>query len=163
MAGDYVIMKSEKIKDLFRSVTVWKRGGQRAPHKPLLILYAIGRMIRDGSRMIPFAEVEEDLKKLLIEFGPRRRSYHPEYPFWRLRNDDLWELKNISSVEKRGTGNDARKKDLLQNDVSGGFPVQIYNALSSDSQLVFEIVTDILKQNFPDTIHQDILDCLGSA
>jgi len=154
-------MNAEKVKDLFQRVAVWKKGAQRAPHKPLLILYAIGRMLRGEPRMIPFLKVDKDLKKLLIEFGPRRKSYHPEYPFWRLKNDNLWDLANIGSVKKRGSGADAKRKDLLQNNVSGGFPVQIYNVLSKDSKLVFEIVTNILKLNFPDTIHQDILDSVG--
>jgi putative restriction endonuclease len=37
--------------------------------------------------LVSSADVDRDLRKLLIEFGPQRRSYHPEYPFWRLRND----------------------------------------------------------------------------
>jgi hypothetical protein len=31
---------------------VWKRGGERAPHKPLLALYAIGRALRGEPRMM---------------------------------------------------------------------------------------------------------------
>src|SRR5258708_26302042 len=30
---------------LFRSVSVWKKGDERAPHKPLLILYALGKLL----------------------------------------------------------------------------------------------------------------------
>jgi hypothetical protein len=30
--------------------------------------------------MLPYAEVDRELGKLLMEFGPRRQSYHPEYP-----------------------------------------------------------------------------------
>jgi hypothetical protein len=26
----------------FDALTVWSRGGERAPHKPLLVLYALG-------------------------------------------------------------------------------------------------------------------------
>jgi len=71
----------------FSDITVWKQGGQRAPHKPLLALYAIGRMLQGEGRLISYADVDRDLKKLLIEFGPTRKTYHPEYPFWRLQND----------------------------------------------------------------------------
>ena len=31
--------------------------------------------------------IDGELRELLIEFGPGRKSYHPEYPFWRLQND----------------------------------------------------------------------------
>ncbi len=40
-------MGKTEIKEKFKHLTVWKRGGERAPHKPLLILYALGRLLRD--------------------------------------------------------------------------------------------------------------------
>ncbi|MGE5306496.1 MAG: hypothetical protein ACM3TN_24570 [Alphaproteobacteria bacterium] len=76
-------MNSDEIRDRFNSITVWKRGGERAPHKPLLALYAIGRVLRGEARMAPYADVDRDLGKLLMEFGPRRQSYLPEYPYVR--------------------------------------------------------------------------------
>ena len=85
-------MTPTEIKEKFDAITVWKRGGERAPHKPLLALYAIGRALRGEPRMIDYAQVDRDLGKLLIEFGPRRKSYRPKYPVWRLQNDGLWEI-----------------------------------------------------------------------
>jgi putative restriction endonuclease len=76
-----------EIKEKFDAITVWKRGGERAPHKPLLALYAIGRALRGEPRMIGYAQVDSDLRKLLIEFGHRRKSYHPEFRFWHLQTD----------------------------------------------------------------------------
>ena len=94
-------MNSEELKEGFNNLTVWKRGGERAPHKPLLALYAIGRALRGEPRMVEYAKVDADLGKLLIEFGPRRQSYHPEYPFWRLQNDRLWELTRTEGLTTR--------------------------------------------------------------
>jgi hypothetical protein len=34
------------------TITVWKRGGEGAPHKPLFGLYAIGRALRGEPRMV---------------------------------------------------------------------------------------------------------------
>jgi hypothetical protein len=48
----------------------WTRGGERAPHKPLLLLYALGRFQLHGNEPIVFSEAEEQLKQLLREFGP---------------------------------------------------------------------------------------------
>ena len=39
-------MDKRKIRDLFGAINVWKRGDQRAPHKPLLILLALARIAR---------------------------------------------------------------------------------------------------------------------
>lgn len=38
-------MTPEELKQQIRQIVVWKRGEQRAPHKPLLLLYALGRLV----------------------------------------------------------------------------------------------------------------------
>jgi putative restriction endonuclease len=42
-------------------------GDQRAPHKPLLVLYALGRWARGDQGDVPFAEVNRDLTELLLQ------------------------------------------------------------------------------------------------
>ncbi len=71
-------MNRETVLRLFEQLNVWSRGDQRAPHKPLLVLYALGRWSRGETAEIPFKRVEPDLTGLLREFGPPRQSYHPE-------------------------------------------------------------------------------------
>ena len=51
-------MNREEIIQRFETLNIWSSGGQRAPHKPLLVLYAIGRLLRDGIRLIPYTEIE---------------------------------------------------------------------------------------------------------
>jgi len=41
---------------------------QTHPHKPLLILYALGRLSRGEGRLIPYQKVDSDLRRLPIEF-----------------------------------------------------------------------------------------------
>jgi putative restriction endonuclease len=73
----------------FDQLGTWSRGDQRAPHKPLLVLYALGRWARGDRDEIPFKDLDRDLTELLKEFGPPRKAYHPEYPFWWLRSDGV--------------------------------------------------------------------------
>ena len=73
-------------------LNVWSSGGKRAPHKPLLLLLILGRHARGLADEVSFVEIEKDLKELLVEFGPPRKSIHPEYPFWYLRNDGIWNV-----------------------------------------------------------------------
>ena len=40
------LMIPDEIRDRFNSVTVWKRGGEKAPHAPLHALYAVGHARR---------------------------------------------------------------------------------------------------------------------
>src|SRR5712672_1983569 len=80
---------SEAILKRFEELGIWKQGDQRAPHKPLLVLYALGRW-QSGQKAIGFRQTEPDLTLLLREFGPSRKSDHPEQPFWRLQRDGVW-------------------------------------------------------------------------
>lgn len=154
-------MGAQNLLKHFSNITLWKQGGQRAPHKPLLVLYAVGKMLRGEGRLISYAEVDRDLKKLLIEFGPSRQSYHPEYPFWRLQNDGIWELQNAENVEIRKSSTDAKKSELLRYDVRGGFTEEIYNQISTNSSLMKQIVAGLLDENFPASIQEDILQAVG--
>jgi putative restriction endonuclease len=154
-------MNQEEIKKRFERITVWRRGGLRAPHKPLLVMYAIGRLLRGEPRLAPFKQIDKDLSILLKEFGPPRKSTHPEYPFWRLKNDGLWELTNTENVQTRRGNTDAKKTDLLRYEVAGGFPDRIQRLLTRDQFLATDIVKNLLNRNFPDTLHDDILSAVG--
>ncbi len=56
---------------------MWRRGDERAPHRPLLVLYALGRLQAGAGRLIPFDELERPLEGLLEELGPpRARATH---------------------------------------------------------------------------------------
>ena len=149
------------ISKYIENITMWKRGGQRAPHKPLLILYALGKCYRKENRMIAYSEIDRELRKLLIEFGPLRKSYHPEYPFWRLQNDSLWELQGAERVKVRKGNTDAKKSELLRYGVHGGFTEEIYSQLSNDHNQLFDIAKYVLEVNFPESVHEDLLQAVG--
>ena len=58
----------------FQSLNVWKRGEKRAPHKPLLALWAIGRCVRKEPRLASYELVDQELAALLRRFGPDREA-----------------------------------------------------------------------------------------
>lgn len=160
-------MTREEIIKKFQNLNVWKKGDQRAAHKPLLVLYAIGKLLRDGSRLISYADIEEDLRNLLKEFGPWKSNHRPQYPFWRLRKekDKVWEIPNAHKIGeyKRKNGKstgDAIIGKLRQYGV-GGLPEPIAYQLQKDPQLTFEIVQNLLDAHFPFSYHADILQAVG--
>jgi putative restriction endonuclease len=148
-------MDTEELKERIHNLSIWKKGGQRAPHKPLLILYALGQFQVNKSRFLPYVEVRDNIKSLLMEFGPPRKSYHPEEPFVRLKNDGIWEFNTI--IDTKNPNN----RLLLENKVSGGFNHQVYSLLIENHNLVQEIAEIILNDHFPETIHEDILRQVG--
>ena len=154
-------MTPEELKQQIRQIVVWKRGEERAPHKPLLLLYALGKFVNAGQRQIPFADVDRELRTLLVEFGPQRKSCHPEYRFWRLQNDGIWELSDTTHLIRREGQTDAKKSELLKHSITGGFTSEVCELLRANSNLVSELALEILSQHFPSTYFGDILDSVG--
>ncbi len=148
-------MNAEELKTKIQKLSIWKKGDQRAPHKPLLILYALGQMQADSERFIPYEVTKVKLTELLREFGPIRKSYHPEEPFVRLKKDGIWMLDK--EVNEKIPNN----RQLINDHVSGGFTSEIFNLLYDNQSLMQEVSQVILDQHFPETLHEDLLDAVG--
>jgi putative restriction endonuclease len=153
-------MTKDEILEKFRKIAVWSRGGERAPNKPLLLLYVLGQL-ENGKLEHEFAEIEKPVSNLLREFGPKRKSVRPEYPFWRLKNDGLWELKNFEAARPRKSNTDPPKSELLKNQVTGFIQPEIVEAFEDEPLLFAEVVSVLLDAHFPETLHEDILDACG--
>jgi len=164
-AGKNYLMQPEELKQAIQKIKMWQRGGERAPHKPLLLLYALGRLTRGEPRQMNYKEVKDDLKSLLDEFGPPRANQSPSYPFTRLCNDRLPQSETaiwkIEGRENLNTKKDWSDRELIDNETTGGFTEPVYSLLQGNQGLVNEIATTILRKNFPDTLHEDILLQVG--
>ncbi len=148
-------MNSDELKERINKLSIWKKGDQRAPHKPLLILYALGRFQESSTQKISYEEVKNKLTILLKDFGPIRKSYHPEESFVRLSQDGIWGF-NVDR-DKIEISN----KWLLNHEITGGFSDEVYSLLSKDETLVKDIAEIILNKHFPDTLHEDLLTAVG--
>ena len=154
-------MTREEIIQRFQNLNLWQSEGQRAVHKPLLVLYAIGKLLRGENRLISYTDdIEENLKNLLKKFGPRRDRYNPQFPFWRLQNDGIWEVTDAYRIRQTTSG-DAYITDLRNYNASGGFNETIANQLRQDMSLVFEIIGQLLTSHFTISYYEDILQAVG--
>ena len=153
-------MTPDALRARVASLTVWKNGEQRAPHKPLLLLYALARFAA-GHERLPFSEVEPRLVGLLRAFGPARKQYHASYPFWRLQNDGLWTLDGTGGLVQRASNSDPTLTSLRQQDPAGHFPTEVAVVLRQHPGLVAELAETLLDAHFPDSIHEEILDAVG--
>lgn len=154
------MMAKQDIIERFKQVSVWQKGDKRAPHKPLLLLYALGRCSRNEGTEIPYSDVERDLKPLLTEFGPPSEP-RPEMPFWYLQNDGLWFVKGADNLERRKDRTDPKRSEFLKHNPMGGLIPEVYNALSQDKQLLNEAARSLLSAHFPESFHDDILAAVG--
>ncbi len=143
-----------------RRLNVWSAGGQRAPHKPLLLLLALGRLRRGEGRLVLFEDIDEPLTELLRRFGPPRKAEHPEYPFGRLRRDGLWEVPGDEALPQSRSG-DLHKGPLKRKQVRGGFPRALHELLLGDPDLLASAAQFLLQGHFPESLHDDIRDATG--
>ncbi len=76
----------------------------------------------------------------------------------RLSNDGIWQVTSKKDID---TKQDWSDHILLKNETQGGFKEEVYAQLSKDRKLIREVAGILLEQNFPETIHQDILHEVG--
>ena len=144
----------------FLRLQIWSAKGQRAPHKPLLSLWALGRCLRGEHRLASYEDADRALSKLLRMFGPHRRTIHTEAPFWRLQGDGIWEVRDAELVTLTSKG-DAHKTSLLSHDIHAGFLEPIYAALREDEALAEKIAHELVEAHFPRTVHEEVLEAVG--
>ncbi len=154
-------MTPDEILRAFDNIRVWQQGDRRAPHKPLLILLALGRLARGEKRQTEFTEIEGKLGELLEEFGPSGSSATRNYPFWHLKTDELWQLDGPPQILARPPAATPNIGELRANHVSGGFPAEIQAAFEKNPALAAEVARRVLDAHFPESIRQDVLDAVG--
>src|SRR4051794_26918927 len=81
------------VRSLRRALT----DGGYAPHKPLLLLWALGRLQRGEPRLVADRDAETPLADLLAEFGPAAPT-SPHYPFWHAVSDGVWTLQRQEEI-----------------------------------------------------------------
>ena len=135
----------------------WSRDGVRAPHKPLLLLYILGRFQQFGSSLpVSYVEAEEPLKALLSEFGPPNLT-SPAYPFHHLVNDGLWVVRT-----REGGGSPGSNVGALRSSGALGELDPIFaEDLHKDPSLLIRVGRALLETSFPETLHDDIAAQVG--
>ena len=128
LIGDLLtVTKTDSLLQQFENLNVWRRGDERAPHKPLLVLYALGQIQAGADRLIPFDQVEGPLTHLLEEFGPPRWSAHPELPFYHLQTDGVWEIEERFPLKRRKGSRNPLRPELRKWSIKGGFTNPVFD------------------------------------
>jgi len=157
-------MTREQILHAFDRIRVWQQGDKRAPHKPLLVLLALGRLQRGEAPVMEFSQIDASLKTLIDEFGPSGAGQNRHLPFWHLATDEaggLWQLTGPANILERARGATPSLTELRQHHIAGGFSHAVQAALQHDSGLLQEVARRILNAHFPETLHADILAAVG--
>lgn len=141
-------------------IKIWRRGSDRAPHKPLLLLLMLGRIARNKERLISFSEAKRHFGELWQRFGPPRRV-RVQYPFRHLLTDEgIWEIPKRSDLPHLRDGR-LRVNELSNNNVEGGFPQEVHELLKAHGELGLRAAQLLLDEHFPTSLHDEILEAIG--
>ncbi|MFB7947845.1 phosphorothioated DNA-binding restriction endonuclease [Kitasatospora phosalacinea] len=134
----------------------WTSNGVRAPHKPLLLLYALGGYQRDADGELRYSAVEGELKRLLEEYGPSH-STTPAYPFHHLVSDGVWEVRT-----DRGPGSPGNRVGVLRaSGATGRLAPELRAALRKEPALLGRLARVLLDFHFPPSLHTELCEAVG--
>ncbi len=150
-----------KLLDAVDSLKIWRRGDQRAPHKPLLLLYALAKELKYSETKFEFSKIEDDLNELLNEFWkPRNARHSVENPFWRLQTDKIWRVDYDWKLEKKNPDNISASWLRKQNAV-GTFSPEISQEIKDNPDIARQAAQKLLDAHFSESLHQSILESTG--
>ena len=138
------------------SIRQWTRNGERAPHKPLLLLYALGRLQRTGATEVSYVEAERALTQLLQDFGPPGRKSTPAYPYQHLQSDGQRSV-TIPTGDSPGSS----PTQLREMGALGRLAPDFEAAMRADPALLVLVAHLLLDANFPESLHGDICSQIG--
>jgi len=137
-------MSNSEIVKLFSAIHCARIGAGYAPHKPILVLLLLERILSGHANHFLFSELDHDLKRLLEKYGSNNASNTRNEPFWRLKNDQLWDI--IAPTELLQLSSTPTPNQLVESGAAGQFKPEIYAALEKNPNLIAEIANALVTQ-----------------
>jgi hypothetical protein len=142
------------ILDAAQSLRAHKAGGRPSPHKPIVLLVALGRLAAGHERLMAFSDVKDTINEALVAAGCPK---HAHQPFWRLLSSSplLWEMpeRDRRRVEQTDSG-DATISSL--GSAHAGFPEATANALRDPG--TFDKLVSLLAEQLPSAARAQVLE-----
>jgi putative restriction endonuclease len=162
-------MTEEEVCSRFAQLKLYQKDGKKAPHKPLLLMLALGRVVRGEPQ---FAEFERELAQPLGELiracwfvsSPAK----PEYPFWRLRTDGgckLWlipEAPELLQEMKFQRSRDVSRHRLARSKARGGFADDVDEFLRDNPKVATRLAGELLAQYIDPAQHDRVRQEIGN-
>ena len=137
-------MTETEIIKLFTSINCARQGAGYAPHKPILILLLLEKILNGHVNEFQFSELDHDLKKLLEKYGSPNASTTRNEPFWRLKNDDLVIINAPQFLLSQETT--PSPNQLIENQASICLREDIYQDIRHNTDLIRHIATTLLEK-----------------
>jgi len=123
---------------LVRNINAFQEGEAKHPHKALLLLLVLERFKQTGESLVSYSEVCQPLKELIQVYSGSKHA-HPEYPFWYLQNDHLFEVYYESGLQFRKGKDFPPHSQMLKCNAVGKLPFWIEKILKKNDELLVQI------------------------
>jgi len=136
---------NDEFLDRLKRLRTYKRDGQAAPHKPLLILMACRNAVLGLDRHLPVGRLVEGLSSLIGDFSVAD-SGSAEEPVWRLQSDGLWEVLRDEGnlTDEHPLGELPPAGVLKVSNSTAGFPQVVFNLLTNDPPLAGQVLDHLM-------------------
>ncbi|MET8011183.1 phosphorothioated DNA-binding restriction endonuclease [Streptomyces sp. NPDC005271] len=138
-------------------------GNRRAPHKPLLVLWLLGRFAASGTTAVTYDEAEEPVSRLINDFGPivtsrSRARERAAMPFVHLERG-LWDLRGRDGSDV-GRDTPERGSLLRARGAHGRLRPEAETLLAAPGTLA-AAVRLLLEQHFTPALETPICEAVG--
>ena len=133
----------------------------RTPYKPLLLLWLIGRLAAGQPVEVSFKDAEFDLKLLMHRYR-LGRSVRVAYPFVYLgQNRELWRVGDSKGDDVTRMPQATKESPVFLREEAVGVLTPEFELALHDPQVRSVVVNALLHMEFPQTLHEEILDDVG--
>lgn len=140
------------------------KSGTRAPYKPLLLLWLVGRLANGQGTAATFAEAEDELGRLLSSHRVAATPPSAANPFVYLASDaELWSVCTSEGDDIREMPQRIRENSKFLRENATGRLAPRFAAALADHELRDRLVGELLRSEFPETLHEGILAEVGLA
>ncbi len=137
-------MTEQEILDKFKKIRVASVGIEYAPHKPILILLILEAVYLGKDNNFLYADLDASLRKLLEKFGSNNASNTRNEPFWRLKNDGLFEI--FAPEYLLNKADTPSPNELIRTQVSGKLPSEIYHMIRYTPGVALKVAKLVIEQ-----------------
>jgi predicted restriction endonuclease len=148
-------MTNSEILNQFSSINCARQGDGYAPHKPILILLLLEKILKGHENEFTFTELDHDLKKLLEKYGSNNASNTRNEPFWRLKNDELAEIHAPASLLEQS--NTPTPNQLIETNAWISLKDEIFNTLRYDPDLISRVAKALVEKFVSESLRTPLL------
>lgn len=160
VAYDVAVLTRQEVIERFETIRQAPlTRGRRAPHKPLLLLYLLGRIQRGEPTRLAYREAEPTVSLLISEFGPPAGDRQRETASGR-RCRSFISTARCGCWTRVATGRRIAS-ELRSRDAHGALRPEVETELRADPMLLAEVARQLLEANFPESYYGPICQVVG--